>query len=45
VLQSEATRLKSQLAANAGNETLLSFFLQGQDADISFVDDLQSRLT
>jgi E3 ubiquitin-protein ligase BRE1 len=37
-------RLKSQLAANAGHEALLSFFMQGKDGDVSFVDDLQTRL-
>jgi hypothetical protein len=43
VYQSETTRLKAQLAANAGHEALLSF-LRDTSGDTSFVDDLQTRL-
>ncbi|EIN11960.1 BRE1-domain-containing protein [Punctularia strigosozonata HHB-11173 SS5] len=44
VLTSESTRLRSLLAANAGNEDLMSFFLREQSEGGSYIDDLKSRL-
>ncbi|KDQ57820.1 hypothetical protein JAAARDRAFT_178316 [Jaapia argillacea MUCL 33604] len=44
VLQSEVKRLKSQLAANAGDPDLLAFCLSEKGEDVSYVEDLKSRL-
>jgi len=45
-LQSEVARLKGRLAAEAGDEDLLSFILrpEGKDESVSYVDDLKRRL-
>ncbi|KAA1474225.1 hypothetical protein DENSPDRAFT_873258 [Dentipellis sp. KUC8613] len=44
VLTSEVARLKSLLAAKAGDEDLTAFFLREKSGDVSYVDDLQRRL-
>ena len=44
VLESELKRHKTQLAANAGNEDLLRFFLGDNSEDLSYVDDLKKRV-
>jgi len=43
-LESELKRHKTQLAANAGNEDLLSFFLRDNSEDVSYIDDLKKRV-
>ena len=44
VLESELKRHKAHLAANVGNEDLLSFFLRDNPEDVSYVDDLKKRV-
>lgn len=44
VLESELKRLKTHLAANAGNADLLSFFLKDNSKDVSYIDDLKNRV-
>ncbi|KZP34223.1 BRE1-domain-containing protein [Athelia psychrophila] len=44
VLQSELKRCKTQLAAEAGSEELLAFFAQENSGDISYVEDLKTRV-
>ncbi|KII92834.1 hypothetical protein PLICRDRAFT_51174 [Plicaturopsis crispa FD-325 SS-3] len=42
-LESEVKRLKARIAANSGDKDILSFFMK--DVDISYVEDLKSRLS
>jgi E3 ubiquitin-protein ligase BRE1 len=44
VLHSEVTRLKTALAANAGDEQLMRIILDNKDADLTLVEDLRRRL-
>ncbi|KAM5530764.1 hypothetical protein V8D89_015571 [Ganoderma adspersum] len=44
-LESENKRLKSRLAANAGDEDLLNFLWQSTSDSQSFVDDLKQRVS
>jgi E3 ubiquitin-protein ligase BRE1 len=44
VLVSEITRLKAQLAAQAGEEDLMNFILGEQTEGASYVKDLQTKL-
>lgn len=44
-LESENKRLKTRLAANAGDEDLLNFLWQSTSDSQSFVDDLKQRLS
>lgn len=44
-LESEIKRLKTRLAANAGDEDLLNFLWQSTSDSQSFVDDLKQRLS
>ena len=44
MLESELKRHKTQLAANADNEDLLSFFLRDNSEDVSYIDDLKNRV-
>ncbi|OBZ67158.1 E3 ubiquitin-protein ligase BRE1 [Grifola frondosa] len=45
VLELELTRLKTRLAANAGDEDLMSFLFKDQQESSSYVDDLKQRLS
>ncbi|KAI0703349.1 BRE1-domain-containing protein [Cerioporus squamosus] len=45
ILESETQRLKARLAANAGDEDLMTFLWQSTSEDISYVDDLKRRLS
>ena len=44
MLQSELCRLKSRLAAQAGEEDLMNFILNQSDTDINYIQDLKARL-
>lgn len=44
VLQSEVTRLKTRLAARAGDEDLMTFLFKGGAGDTIYLDDLRNRL-
>ena len=44
MLESQLTRLKAQLAANAGNEELMQFFFSGQLDDVAYIDGLKNRV-
>ena len=44
MLQSELIRLKSRLAADAGDEDLLTFLYRESVDDITYVEDLRTRL-
>ena len=44
VLHSELKRCQAQLAANAGDESFLTYILGDHPEDISYVEDLKSRL-
>ncbi|KAI0071770.1 BRE1-domain-containing protein [Panus rudis PR-1116 ss-1] len=45
VLESEVLRLKTRLAAEAGDEDLLTFLFKGASEDLSYVNDLKQRLS
>ncbi|CAA7261702.1 unnamed protein product [Cyclocybe aegerita] len=45
ILQSELSRCKAQLAANAGDEDLMAFFLTGHFEDSKFYEELKSQKT
>ncbi|KAJ7091203.1 BRE1 E3 ubiquitin ligase-domain-containing protein [Mycena epipterygia] len=44
VLESQLSRHKAQLAANAGNEDLMRFFFSGQLDDMSYIEELKNRV-
>jgi E3 ubiquitin-protein ligase BRE1 len=44
VLESELKRHKTQLAANAGNQEILTFLLGDNPENVSYVDDLKKRV-
>lgn len=44
MLQSELSRLRARLAAQAGNEDLMNFILNQPDVDISYIQYLKTRL-
>jgi E3 ubiquitin-protein ligase BRE1 len=44
VLESQLSRHKAQLAANAGNEDLMQFFFSGQLDDMAYVEELKNRV-
>ncbi|KAJ7268745.1 BRE1 E3 ubiquitin ligase-domain-containing protein [Mycena haematopus] len=44
VLESQLSRHKAQLAANAGNEDLMHFFFSGQLEDVAYVEELKNRV-
>ncbi|KAJ7772537.1 hypothetical protein DFH07DRAFT_734059 [Mycena maculata] len=45
VLESQLSRHKAQLAANAGNEDLMNFFFSGQLEDVAYIEELKNRVT
>ncbi|KAJ7647129.1 BRE1 E3 ubiquitin ligase-domain-containing protein [Roridomyces roridus] len=45
VLESQLSRHKAQLAAQAGNEDLMHFFFTGQLEDMAYIEDLKNRVT
>ncbi|KAJ7446245.1 BRE1 E3 ubiquitin ligase-domain-containing protein [Mycena galericulata] len=45
VLESQLSRHKAQLAANAGNEDLMRFFFSGQLDDMAYIEELKNRVT
>ncbi|KAJ7346872.1 BRE1 E3 ubiquitin ligase-domain-containing protein [Mycena albidolilacea] len=44
VLESQLSRHKAQLAANAGNEDLMHFFFSGQLNDVAYIEELKNRV-
>ncbi|KAJ6594095.1 BRE1 E3 ubiquitin ligase-domain-containing protein [Mycena capillaripes] len=44
VLESQLSRHKAQLAANAGNEDLMQFFFSGQLDDMAYIEELKNRV-
>ncbi|KAJ6587101.1 BRE1 E3 ubiquitin ligase-domain-containing protein [Mycena vulgaris] len=44
VLESQLSRHKAQLAANAGNEDLMHFFFSGQLDDMAYIEELKHRV-
>nr|GAT44637.1 allantoicase [Mycena chlorophos] len=44
VLESQLSRYKAQLAANAGSRELLDFFFSGQAEDAKFIEEMKSRV-
>ncbi|KAJ6500129.1 BRE1 E3 ubiquitin ligase-domain-containing protein [Mycena vitilis] len=44
VLESQLSRHKAQLAANAGNADLMQFFFSGQLDDMAYIEELKNRV-
>ncbi|KAJ7747309.1 BRE1 E3 ubiquitin ligase-domain-containing protein [Mycena metata] len=44
VLESQLNRYKAQLAANAGNDDLMSFFFKGGLDDVAYIQELKTRV-
>lgn len=45
MLESELRRHKAQLAANAGSEDLMLFFVDGDIENVTYLENVKTRLT